>query len=150
MLFILNDVDIASYADDNTPYVIADDINGVIASLEKASKVLFEWFENNLLKSNTDKCHVLLLCQLGSSDAVNLRGSEYDIKNSDCEKWLAVTIDNKLIFEKHITKICRKASRKIYALARMAPYMDLSKRRMFMNTFFQFAVQLLSTDLDVS
>ena len=55
LLFILNDVDIASYADDNTPYVIADDINGVITSLEKASKVLFEWFENNLLKSNTDK-----------------------------------------------------------------------------------------------
>ena len=34
LFFILNDVDIASYADDNTPYVIADDINGVITSLE--------------------------------------------------------------------------------------------------------------------
>ena len=40
--FILNDVDIASYADDNTPYFIADDINGIITSLEKASKALFE------------------------------------------------------------------------------------------------------------
>ena len=38
-------------------YVIADDINGVMASLEKDSKALFEWFENNLLKSNVDKCH---------------------------------------------------------------------------------------------
>ena len=38
LFFILNDVDIASYADDNTPYVIVDDINGVITSLEKASK----------------------------------------------------------------------------------------------------------------
>ena len=55
LFLILNDVDIASYADDNTPYVIADDINGVITSLEKASKALFEWFENNLLKSNADK-----------------------------------------------------------------------------------------------
>ena len=74
--FILNDVDIASYADDNTSYVIAGDINGVITSLEKASKALFEWFENNLLKSNADKCHLLV----SSSDAVNLRVSEYDIK----------------------------------------------------------------------
>ena len=41
LFFILNDVDIASYADDNTAYVIADDINGVITSLEKASKALF-------------------------------------------------------------------------------------------------------------
>ena len=38
-------------------YVIAEYINGVMASLEKASKAQFEWFENNLLKSNVDKCH---------------------------------------------------------------------------------------------
>ena len=132
LFFILNDVDIASYADDNTPYVIADDINGVITSLEQTSKALFEWFENNLLKSYADKCHLLV----SSSDAVNLRVSEYDIKNSECEKLLGVKFDNKLTFEKQITDICRKASRKIYALARIAPYMDLSKRRMVMNAFF--------------
>ena len=121
LFFILNDVDIASYADDNTPYVIADDINGVITSLEKASKALFEWFENNLLKSNAGKYHLLE----SSSDAVNLRVSEYDIKNSEYVKLLGVKFDNKLTFD-----ICRKASRKIYALARIAPYMDLSKRHM--------------------
>ena len=105
LFFILNDVDIASYADDNTPYVIADDINGVITSLEKASKVLFEWFENNLLKGNADKCHLLV----SSSDAVNLRVSEYDIKNNECEKLLGVKFDNTLTFEKHATDICRKS-----------------------------------------
>ena len=77
MFFILNNVDIASYAGDNTPYVIADDINDVITSLEKAWKVLFEWFENNLFESNAGKCHLLA----SSSDAVNLRVSEYNIKN---------------------------------------------------------------------
>ena len=132
LFFILNDVDIASYADDNTPDVIADDINAVITSSEQTSKALFEWFENNLLKSNAYKCHLLV----SSSDAVNLRVREYDIKNSECEKLLGVKFDNKLTFEKHITDICRKASRKIYALARIAPYMDLPKRRMVMNAFF--------------
>ena len=88
MFFILNDVDITSYADDNTPCVIADDINGVTTSLEKASKALFEWLENNLLKSNADKCHLLV----SSSEAVNLRVSEYDIKNSECEKLLGVKL----------------------------------------------------------
>ena len=33
LFFIFNDVDIASYADENTPYVIADDISGVITTL---------------------------------------------------------------------------------------------------------------------
>ena len=76
LVFILNNIDTVSYANGNTPYVIADDVNGVITSLVKASKVLFEWFENNLLKGNADKCYLLV----SSSDAVNLRGGEYDIK----------------------------------------------------------------------
>ena len=118
--------------DDNTPYVIADDINGVIASLEKGSKALLTWFENNLLKCIGDKCNLLV----SAIDAVSITVSEYDIKNSDCEKLLGVQFDNKLTFEKHIPDICRKASRKTYALTGMAPYMDLSKRRMVMNAFF--------------
>ena len=83
-------------------------------------------------KGNADKCHLLV----SSRDAVNLRISEYDVKNGECENLLGVRFDNKLIFEKHITNICRKASRKTYALARIAPYMNLSKRRIVMNGFF--------------
>ena len=127
-----NDVGTASYPNDNTLYAIADDINGVITSLEKASKALLEWFENNLLKNNADKCHLLVI----SSDAVNLKVSEYGIKNGECEKLLIVKFDNKLIFEKHVTNICRKARRKTYALARIAPYTDFYEQRMVMNAFF--------------
>ena len=87
---------------------------------------------------------------LSFSDGVSVRVYEYGIRNSEREKLLGVKFDNELIFEKHITGICGKASTKIYALARIASHMDLSKRRMVMNFFFQFAVQLLSTDLYVS
>ena len=132
LFLILNDIDIVSYADGNIPYLIVGGTNGAIESLEKASKALFEWFENNLLKSNVDKCHLLV----SPSGAVSLRVSEYVIKNSECEKLLGVKFDNKLTFENHITGICRKASRKIYALARIALHMDLSKRSMVMNIFF--------------
>ena len=65
---------------------------------------MFEWFENNLLKGNADKCYLLV----SSSDAVNLRVSEYNIRNSECEKLLGVRFDNKLTFEKHITDIFGK------------------------------------------
>ena len=41
LFFIIEDTDIASYADDNTPYVIADNIDGVIKSLEEASDVIW-------------------------------------------------------------------------------------------------------------
>ena len=56
----VNSTDIANYADDNTPYATATDIDSLITSLEEASKSLFTWFDNNLMKSNADKCHLLV------------------------------------------------------------------------------------------
>ena len=36
---------------------------------------------------------------LSSSDAVSIRVTEHDIKNSQCEKLLGVKFDNKLTFQ---------------------------------------------------
>ena len=103
--FILNDVDIASCADDNIPYVVVGYINDVVTSLKKLSKALFEWFKNNLLKSNGDKCHVFV----SSSENANIWVDENDVRKSECEKLLGVKSDIKLTFEKDITDICSKA-----------------------------------------
>ena len=43
LFFILNKIDIANYADDNTPYTSSNDVNGLIKSLEEALKELFKW-----------------------------------------------------------------------------------------------------------
>ena len=59
------------------------------------------------------------------------------IKNSSCEKMLDINFDYKLKFTNHIEKICKKASRKLNALARIALYMGIRKRRTLMNTFFK-------------
>ena len=58
LLFIIEGLDIASYADDNTPFVSANNMGGVAKSL-KASNKLFKWLSDNLMKSNADKCHLL-------------------------------------------------------------------------------------------
>ena len=79
------------------------------------------WFKNSLLKSNADKCHVFV----SSSENASIWVDEYDVRKSECEKLLDVKFDTKLTFENHITDICSKASRKIYALVRAAPYMEL-------------------------
>ena len=41
LFFIIEDADIATYADDNTPYVNADNIDGVIKFLKEASEISF-------------------------------------------------------------------------------------------------------------
>ena len=46
MFLFCNDIDFASYADDNTPYCIGKGPEEVISQLEKSSKSVFQWFEN--------------------------------------------------------------------------------------------------------
>ena len=77
------------------------------------------------MQDTADKCHVLL----NTSNELIVKINEVQIKNSQSEKLLGITIDNDLKFEDHINNICRKASAKISALSRTAPYMDLQKRK---------------------
>ena len=77
------------------------------------------------MKTSADKCHVLLT----TSNEVTVKINEVQIKNSHSEKLQGITTGNDLKFEDHINNICRKASAKISALSRIAPYMDLPKRK---------------------
>ena len=60
LFFIIEDTDIASFADGNTPEVIADNKDGVIKSLGEASEISFKGFNDNLMRINADKCHLLV------------------------------------------------------------------------------------------
>ena len=66
----------------------------VIASLENSALVLFKWFENNLIKANSNKSH--LPQSTSTSSTANINGDI--IKNSESEKRLGVTVDYKLNF----------------------------------------------------
>ena len=108
LLLIDSDIDNANFADDNTPYLSAKNVEDVIESLERASVSLFRWFENNLLKGNADKCHFLV----STSKEVSLNVDNFKIKSSNCEKLLGVKFDSKLRFDQHITDLCRTAVEK--------------------------------------
>ena len=51
------------------------------------------------------------------------------------EKLLGILFNNKFDFDEHVTSLCRKTSQKLNALARVAQYMNLAKRRLIMNAF---------------
>ena len=86
------------------------------------------------MKSNADKCHLLV----SSTEKVTIKtGSqiEIEIANTKREKLLGVHLDSGLSFDYHISKICNKASRKVFALARVASGMSLSKNAFFNSQF---------------
>ena len=77
--FIIRDTDIASYTYDNTTYIVPDNIDDPIESLEEASTVLFQQFNNNLLKSILDSCQLLI----SSNENITVKIDEYEIENSE-------------------------------------------------------------------
>ena len=67
----LENIGIASYADDNMPYTTGNSIEEVIQKLENAAKTLFPWFSDNQMKTNPGKCH--LLCSSNSEISLTIK-----------------------------------------------------------------------------
>ena len=128
---MMSDSDLASYADDNTPYVSADTIDEVIKRLETASVKLFKWFADNQTKANQDKCHLIV----SKNENISMHIGPFEIKSSNCEKLLGIKVDIRLNFNEHLDGIIKKTSPKINALSRIKPFMNISKRRILMNSF---------------
>ena len=73
------------------------------------------------MKANGDKCHLLLT-------------KDTDVTTKEKEL-LGVKIDTKLSFKTHFSSLCKKASQKLHALARVVNFMDLAKRKSLMKAF---------------
>ena len=125
----MQNVDFASYVDDNTIYDAGDNIDEVIFSLQESSKKLFKWFADNQIKTNEDKCNLIV----STNELTEIQIGDFSIKNSANEKLLGVNIDSKLNFDCNVNHLCNKAIEKLRALARVTPYMTLEKKEIAMN-----------------
>ena len=121
MLFILEDIDIASYADDTTPYTSAQNLEELVIILEDISDKLFHCFTFNEMKVNESKSHLLLSKNCASS---KMKIHNIEIENSESEKLLGIKVDCNLNFNSHLNTLCNKASLNIHDLARISPYLQ--------------------------
>ena len=112
LLNSLDDRTVVNYADDNTPFSTAQDINSVINKIESNSIKLFQWLANNVVKANPEKSHLLLSKKQNNLYAVI---NSHEITNSNSEILLGITYDNELNFNEHVSNLCKKASNKLHA-----------------------------------
>ena len=131
MFFEKYECDIASYAHDKTPHMYDSDLYTVLSKLKNCTDSLFTWFKDNHMKPNGDKCHLLVTTE--KSVSINIDGS--NVENKKEQKLLGIKLDSSLSFKGHVTSLCKKASEKLHALARIVSYMDLPQRRALMKMF---------------
>ena len=134
IFYFIDENDLTNYADDNTPYETGKCLECVLTNLQNDALILLKWFEDNYLKMNPDKCHLLVPKH---SDTVYINLNEETIKGESSVKLLGLTIDNKLEFNAHVSNLCKKASQKLHALERIAPYIDNGNLKILMKAFIE-------------
>ena len=117
LFFFLNDIQVFNFADHTTPFVCSQNFAELVKKLEENSDLAINWFQNNYMKLNTDKCHLLM------------SGSKYEhfwtqigkdkIRKNNKVKFLGMTTDNSLKFDTNINNICTEVSQKLSVLSRM-------------------------------
>ena len=90
------------------------------------------WFENDCMKLNTDKCHLIVSGCKHEQVWANIRKDLIWESNS---KLLGVTIDRDLKFDKHVLNLCSKANQKLSTLSKMAKLLSFNKRRTLFKAF---------------
>ena len=88
---------IASYANGNTPSANSNNLDALINKLEESTNNLFQWFRNNHMKANADKCHLLVTGNYEVSGNIN----EFKTESSKKEKVVVTSIGTTLSFEHH-------------------------------------------------
>ena len=75
----LEETDICNYADDTTMYACGPNIENVIMHLENDALRITEWFRNNFMKLNEDKCHLMSFGAKGNNE-ISIRIGEACVK----------------------------------------------------------------------
>ena len=133
MFYIELKSDLCNFADDNTLYACNLSLESLVHSLEKSAEAVIQWFSDNCLKLNEDKCKLLIS---GNKEEVIIASvGKSLIIESHKVSLLGMQIDRELKFDEHANEKCNKAGKKLNALIRLCNILPFEKRRLLMKAF---------------
>ena len=124
-----------NYADDTTFFACDIDLSSHLNRLEHDTSLAVDWFDYNYMKLNEDKCHLIVPGHKFENVWVKVNDSM--IWESQRQKLLGVTIDRKLNFDEFVFSMCKKAGKKLAALARLSYYLNERQKRVLFKSFIE-------------
>ena len=113
------------YADDTQIFSSSYDVNELVIKLNSDLAHVRNWLIETKIQMQPSKSKLMFIC---SSYNLNNKNTEQPVvvnnipvSRTDTHKCLGVQIDEKLSWDSHIDKICKKASSGIGAMRRMKP-----------------------------
>ena len=98
--------------------------------------MIINWLEINGMKMNPEKCHIIVLGNTEIDDDFTVQICNASITPESEVTLLGITLDNKLDFTSHISKICKGTTNKINTLLRIAKHLTMPQKKLLVNTFF--------------
>ena len=137
LFLIVEHSDVCNYADDNSLTVTDTSINTIISKLGSDIQNLTLWFKNNGMLLNGDKCQLMTIesSRTTRNNVARIKIDDKYVEESKKGKLLGITFDKNLTMDEHIKCICKQASSKLYALARISHYLNDHNKRILMKTF---------------
>ena len=97
LFLLVESTEVCNFADDTTFFACEKGLNSLIKRLEHDSLAAIEWFENNYMKLNRKKCH--LLVSGNKFENIWAEIGHAKIWETPKQKLLGVVIDRDLSFD---------------------------------------------------
>ena len=139
LLLFKNEAKLANFADDNTIYAAKRDLNELLRLLEKESEVAIKWFNDSNVIVNPKMFQAIIINRQNRSNhncCLTIQNAE--IKSKESVTLLCTEIDNKLIFEKHLSTICKKTNNQLNVISRIEAGLG-QKEKVILTNYFVYS-----------
>jgi hypothetical protein len=123
-------------------------LSAAVTTLEKCIAEVREWLLLNYLSLNATKTEVILLGRKRHIESTTFNGLNIDGKTimpSQYVRDLGVLFDSCLMFDRHITKVCRTAFCNLHLINRLSRSLDLTMRIAAINALVLSHIEFCAT-----
>ncbi len=137
IFYFMEICDLLNYAYDNTLSIIRNTVNLVINALKKDAKNAMLWFTEKFMQANPTKFQFMIMQKYTGKEIIpdSIEIQHTTIMRQTEVKFLGITIDQKLKFDKLIDNLCKNAAMQINIMYRFKSIFDLKEREIIYNTF---------------
>ena len=133
--YFIDKPSVHDFADDNSLSTFESNIKNLKLILESESKTAISCFQSNKMIVNPGKFQgIIINIKKQNHTAEYISIDQKNIKSS--VKLLGIHVDDKPIFNLHITKICRSAANQLHALIRLRMFLNFEEKKTLINCYF--------------
>ena len=127
-IFFIQETEYWNFTDDTTIYSSSLNFKETAYKLSNDTFIVLNWFKVNSMVANPGKFQMFLKSKIDNSK-ITFAIENKQIKSKREVKLLGITIDEKLIFTKHIANICSLENNRLRALTRIRRFLSTEQTK---------------------